>query len=34
MVNNLARIAEQRATPEEVLADMASEVRRMLPRRS
>jgi len=34
MVNNLARIAEQRATPEVVLADMASEVRRMLPRRS
>ena len=34
MVNHLARIAEQRATPEEVLADMASEVRRMLPRRS
>jgi multiple sugar transport system substrate-binding protein len=34
MVNNLARIAEQRATPEAVLADMATEVRRMLPRRS
>ena len=34
MVNNLARIAEQRATPDEVLADMAGEVRRLLPRRS
>jgi multiple sugar transport system substrate-binding protein len=34
MENNLARIAEQRATPEAVLADMATEVRRMLPRRS
>jgi multiple sugar transport system substrate-binding protein len=34
MVNNLARITEQRATPEVVLADMATEVRRMLPRRS
>ena len=34
MVNNLARITEQRATPEAVLADMATEVRRMLPRRS
>jgi hypothetical protein len=28
----LARIVEQRATPAQVLADMASDVRRMLPR--
>lgn len=33
IVNNLARIIEQRATPEVVLADMAREVRRLLPRR-
>jgi multiple sugar transport system substrate-binding protein len=33
MVDQQARIAEQRATPEQVLADMASEVRRLLPRR-
>lgn len=32
MVDNLARIAEQKAPPEQVLADMASEVRRLLPR--
>ena len=32
MVDNLARIAEQKATPEQVLADMANEVRRLLPR--
>ncbi len=32
MVDNLARIAEQRATPEQVVADMATEVRRLLPR--
>jgi multiple sugar transport system substrate-binding protein len=32
MVDNLARIAEQRATPEQVLADMATEVRRLIPR--
>jgi multiple sugar transport system substrate-binding protein len=32
MVDNLARIAEQKAAPEQVLADMASEVRRLLPR--
>ena len=31
MVNNLSRIAEQRATPEQVLSDMATEVRRLLP---
>lgn len=31
-VDNLPRIVEQRATPETVLADMASEVRRLLPR--
>jgi multiple sugar transport system substrate-binding protein len=33
MVDNLARIAEQKATPETVLADMATEVRRLIPRR-
>jgi multiple sugar transport system substrate-binding protein len=33
MVDNLARIAEQKATPEAVLADMATEVRRLIPRR-
>lgn len=32
MVNQQARIVEQRATPEEVLADMAREVQRLLPR--
>ncbi len=32
MVDHLARIVEQRATPTQVLADMASDVRRMLPR--
>lgn len=32
MVDNLARIAEQRATPEEVLRDMAREVGRLIPR--
>jgi len=32
MVDNLARIAEQQATPEVVLADMADQVRRLLPR--
>jgi multiple sugar transport system substrate-binding protein len=32
MVDNLARIAEQKATPEVVLADMATEVRRLIPR--
>lgn len=32
MVDNMARIAEQKATPEEVLADMAREVRRLIPR--
>jgi multiple sugar transport system substrate-binding protein len=32
VVNNCGRIAEQRATPEVALADMASEVRRLLPR--
>jgi multiple sugar transport system substrate-binding protein len=32
MVDNLARIAEQKATPEQVLADMATEVRRLIPR--
>ncbi|MBP0445299.1 ABC transporter substrate-binding protein [Roseomonas sp. SSH11] len=34
MVDNMARIVEQRATPEEVQRDMAAEVRRLLPRRS
>jgi multiple sugar transport system substrate-binding protein len=34
IVNNQARIVEQRATPAEALRDMAAEVRRMLPRRS
>ncbi|MFZ6762660.1 ABC transporter substrate-binding protein [Pseudoroseomonas sp. WGS1072] len=34
MVDNLARIVEQRATPEQVQQDMAAEVRRLLPRRS
>ncbi len=34
MVDNLARIVEQRATPEQVQAEMAAEVRRLLPRRS
>ena len=33
MVDQQARIAEQRATPEQVLADMADAVRRLLPRR-
>lgn len=32
MVDNLARVAEQKATPEAVLADMATEVRRLIPR--
>ncbi len=32
MIDNLARIAEQKATPEQVLADMATEVRRLIPR--
>lgn len=32
MVDNLARIAEQKATPEEVLKDMADEVRKLLPK--
>ncbi len=32
MVDQQARIIEQRATPEQVLADMATEVRRLLPR--
>jgi multiple sugar transport system substrate-binding protein len=33
MVDNLARIAEQKATPEEVVRDMAREVTRLIPRR-
>jgi multiple sugar transport system substrate-binding protein len=32
MVDNISRIAEQKATPEQVLADMATEVRRLIPR--
>ncbi len=34
MVDNIARIVEARATPEQVLPEMAAEVRRLLPRRS
>ena len=34
MVNNMARVVEGDATPEQALGDMASEVRRLLPRRS
>jgi multiple sugar transport system substrate-binding protein len=34
MVDNIARIVEQRATPEEVQRDMVAEVRRLLPRRA
>jgi multiple sugar transport system substrate-binding protein len=34
MVNNMARVVEGNATPEVALGDMASEVRRLLPRRS
>ena len=32
IVDNLARIVEQKATPEAVLADMTAEVQRLLPR--
>ena len=32
MVDQQARIVQQQATPEAVLADMATEVRRLLPR--
>ncbi len=32
IVDNLARIVEQRATPEQVLADVTAEVQRLLPR--
>jgi multiple sugar transport system substrate-binding protein len=32
IVDNLARVVEQRATPELALADMAREVKRLLPR--
>ncbi len=34
MVDNIARVVEGRATPEEVQRDMAAEVRRLLPRRA
>jgi multiple sugar transport system substrate-binding protein len=33
MVDNLARIVEQKATPEVVLADMATEVAKLIPRK-
>ncbi len=33
MVDNLARIVEQKASPEEVLRDMSREVTRLIPRR-
>ena len=33
MVDNMARVVEGRATPEQVLPEMAAEVRRLLPRR-
>ena len=33
ITNNTARVIERKATPEAALADMASEVRRLLPRR-
>ena len=33
IVDNTARPVEQRATPEQVLPEMAAEVRRLLPRR-
>ncbi len=32
MVDNLALLVEQKATPEETLKTMASEVQRLLPR--
>ena len=32
IVDNLTRIAEQRATPEAVLADVTEQVQRLLPR--
>jgi len=34
IVDNLARIVEQKATPEAVLADVTAEVQRLLPRGS
>jgi multiple sugar transport system substrate-binding protein len=34
MVDNMARVVEGRATPEQVLPEMAAEVRRLLPRRA
>lgn len=34
MVDNIARIVEGRGTPEQVLPEMAGEVRRLLPRRA
>lgn len=33
MVDNIARVVEQKATPEQVLPDMVAEVRRLLPRK-
>lgn len=34
MVDNISRVVEQKATPEQVLPEMAAEVRRLLPRKS
>jgi multiple sugar transport system substrate-binding protein len=34
MVDNMARIVENTATPEQVLPEMATEIRRLLPRKS
>lgn len=34
IVDSLARIVEQRATPQAVLTDMSAEVQRLLPRPS
>jgi multiple sugar transport system substrate-binding protein len=34
MVDNIARVVEQPAAPEQVLPEMAAEVRRLLPRRA
>ena len=33
IVDNLSRVVEQKATPEEALADTADEVKKLLPRR-
>ena len=34
MVDNIARVVEQRVAPEQVRPEMAAEVRRLLPRRA